>query len=132
VRLPADGDAAAETLDAMLDRGPPHLLVDDVDLLPIGPLAERIERWLVEHASVQQVIALAGATDVLAATFRGPVAVARRRRLGLLLRPESRHDGDLFGIRLPSEATAGSGPPGRGWLISGSDATEVQVALPDV
>ncbi|HMC70431.1 MAG TPA: hypothetical protein VKJ07_14850, partial [Mycobacteriales bacterium] len=74
-------------------------------------------------------VVLAGTTDAMAASFRGPVAQARRGRAGLLLRPEGAHDGDLLGVRL-RRRPGHTDPPGRGVLAVHGRAVPVQVPDP--
>jgi S-DNA-T family DNA segregation ATPase FtsK/SpoIIIE len=131
VTLPADDqEHAAAMLAAMTqpDGAPPAVLVDDVDLLGDGPLADLISGLARAARDGRSLVVLAGPTDALMAAFRGPVAEARRARAGLLLRPSGPHDGELFGIRLPRR-DARHDPPGRGWLAAHGEAAAVQVAI---
>jgi DNA segregation ATPase FtsK/SpoIIIE, S-DNA-T family len=132
VALPADDqEHAAAMLAAMAqtDGTPPAVLVDDVDLLGDGPLADLLSDLARTGRDGRSLVVLAGPTDVLTAAFRGPVAEARRARAGLLLRPSGPHDGELFGVRLPRR-DARHDPPGRGWLAVHGEAVAVQVAVP--
>jgi S-DNA-T family DNA segregation ATPase FtsK/SpoIIIE len=132
VTLPADDqEHAAAILAAMTpaEGPPPAVLVDDVDLLGDGPLADRLTSLARTARDGHSLLVLAGPTDALMAAFRGPVAEARRARAGLLLRPSGPHDGELFGIRLPRR-DARHDPAGRGWLAVHGEAVAVQVATP--
>jgi DNA segregation ATPase FtsK/SpoIIIE, S-DNA-T family len=132
VALPADDQGrASEALDAMTqpDGSPPVVLVDDVDLLGDGPLADRLAALARLARDGRALLVLAGPTEALIAAFRGPIAEVRRGRAGLLLQPSGPHDGELFGIRLPRR-DASHDPPGRGWLASRGEAVAIQVAQP--
>jgi DNA segregation ATPase FtsK/SpoIIIE, S-DNA-T family len=132
VALPADDQGrAAEMLDAMTrpDGTPPVVLVDDVDLLGDGPLADRLAALARLARDGRALLVLAGPTEALIAAFRGPIAEVRRGRAGLLLQPSGPHDGELFGIRLPRR-DASHDPPGRGWLAGHGEAVAIQVAAP--
>ena len=132
VPLPVhDQDRALARLDELSgpDGQPPHLLVDDAELLADGPLADRICRLARSARDGNNVLVVAGLTDALAAAFRGPVAEVRRARAGLLLCPGGAHDGELLGVRLPRRDCRRD-PPGRGWWALAGDATAIQVALP--
>ncbi|WP_408651754.1 FtsK/SpoIIIE domain-containing protein [Jatrophihabitans sp.] len=89
--------------------------------------------WLTDLAASHPAAVIATArSDDLAVSFRGPAAVARRRRTGLLLQP-SPADGDLLGIRIPAHRMPS--PPGRGLLVTDAlrrtapDGLALQVAL---
>ena len=105
------------------------LLVDDIDLLDDPALLDGIESAMRRLRDGGGLVVLAGTTEAMAASFRGPVAHARRARTGLLLRPEGAHDGDLLGVRL-RRRPAHSDPPGRGVLAVHGRAVPVQVPDP--
>jgi DNA segregation ATPase FtsK/SpoIIIE, S-DNA-T family len=132
IHLPRDDqDHALAMLDSLCAGGdaPPDLLIDDIDQLGEGPLWGRLEDLMRRPASGDQILALSGSTEEIAAAFRGPLAAARRAKTGLLLCPSSPHDGEALGIRLPRHLTPGD-PPGRGWLAIRGIATRVQLADP--
>jgi S-DNA-T family DNA segregation ATPase FtsK/SpoIIIE len=132
IRLPRDDqDHAVDMLDS-LSGDPdalPDVLIDDADLLAEGPLWVRLEDLIRGGGDRDQVIVLAGTPDAVGVAFRGPLAQARRAKLGLLLCPASAHDGEIFGIRLPRRDRRDE-PPGRGWLTRGGKAIRLQVADP--
>ena len=105
------------------------LLVDDIDLLDDPALLDGIESAMRRLREGGGLAVLAGTTDAMTASFRGPVAQARRARAGLLLRPEGAHDGDLLGVRL-RRRTGHTDPPGRGVLAVHGHAVPVQVPDP--
>jgi S-DNA-T family DNA segregation ATPase FtsK/SpoIIIE len=132
VQLPRDDQHhAAAMLDSLCNGpdGPPDLFVDDVDLLADGPLTARLETLVGQASAAGHVIAFAAATDAAAAAFRGPLAVARRAKTGVMLWPSSPHDGEVLGLRLPRR-TIGTEPPGRGWLAILGRGRRVQLADP--
>jgi S-DNA-T family DNA segregation ATPase FtsK/SpoIIIE len=118
-----------EDVDVLVDarRRDPALavLVDDADLLddaPIGPPLKEILELVDRDDGL--FVAVASATG-LASRFRGIDVAVARRRTGLLLAP-SPADGDLLGAPATHGITA---LPGRGLLVSGGTATELQVYL---
>jgi S-DNA-T family DNA segregation ATPase FtsK/SpoIIIE len=72
------------------------------------------------------VAVLSGTAPDLSGVYRGPVAVLRRRRSGLLLSPGP-GDADLLGVRLPR--TPVPVRPGSGWLVESGVPRRVQVAI---
>lgn len=124
-----DGSNADEVRAAIAAADHPALLVDDVDLLDDAGVLDAIEAAVRAARDGRGFVVLAGATDAMAAMFRGPVAQARRARAGLLLRPEGPHDGELLGLRL-RRRPGHTDPPGRGFLAIHGTALPVQVADP--
>jgi S-DNA-T family DNA segregation ATPase FtsK/SpoIIIE len=126
---PDDQDHAVAIARSLHDA---DIIVDDVDRLAEGALWQ----WLTDRIGAGDaaedfgsVVVMAGASDLLAAAFRGPAAQARRAKHGVLLTPGA-HDGDLFGVRLP-RADHRRDPPGRAWLAMRGAATPLQLALPN-
>ncbi len=122
VVLPAD----VEVLVAARRRDPSlAVLVDDADLLdeaPIGPPLKEILELVDRDGGL--FVAVASSTS-LGSRFRGIDVAVARRRTGLLLAPTPA-DGDLLG----AHGTRGiPSLPGRGVLVSGGLATELQVYL---
>jgi DNA segregation ATPase FtsK/SpoIIIE, S-DNA-T family len=128
---PHDQPHAVALLDSLRDNAsaPYAVLIDDVDLLTEGPLWPCLEDLIRGGSGSGCSVVLAGSTDAMTAAFRGPVALARRARTGLLLSPSGPHDGELFGVRLPRRARA-TNPPGRGWLAIRGVGTRLQLAYP--
>ncbi|MGY1706344.1 FtsK/SpoIIIE domain-containing protein [Geodermatophilus sp. SYSU D00697] len=107
---------------ASLDGAPGAVVVDDHGTVAESPVLTAIG----SDPGVDAVVFLAGGTAAeLAAVYRGPVPVLRRRRSGLLLCPVP-GDGDLLGIRLPRAPVPQR--PGSGWLVTAGAAQRVQVA----
>jgi S-DNA-T family DNA segregation ATPase FtsK/SpoIIIE len=132
VFLPRDDqDHAVAILDSLCNgpAGPPDVFVDDVDLLPDGPLLAELETLLGRGSGADQVIALAATIDAAASSFRGPLALARRAKTGVLLWPSGPHDGDVFGLRLQRRAHDPE-PPGRGWFARLGRGCRIQLADP--
>ncbi|MFJ3722025.1 FtsK/SpoIIIE domain-containing protein [Streptomyces sp. NPDC090045] len=105
--------------------GRPYVVVvDDAELLYDTPLDEPLEALLRKGADGGLGLLTAGTTDALSSQYRGFVTAARKSRNGLLLTPQSSQDGEMFGIRLPSNT--GGGAPGSGLLASGGSFKPVQ------
>jgi S-DNA-T family DNA segregation ATPase FtsK/SpoIIIE len=124
---PGDVDAARAALSAVADGA--TLLVDDVDLVDDPGVLDGIEAAVRRARDGAGFVVLSGTTEAMAASFRGPVAQARRARSGLLLRPEGPHDGELLGVRLRRRA-GHDDPPGRGVLAMHGRVVPVQVPDP--
>ena len=122
-----DPEQSREALELLPADG--ALLVDDIDLLDDPTLLDGIESAMRRLRDGGGLVVLAGTTDAMSSSFRGPVAQARRARTGLLLRPEGAHDGDLLGVRL-RRRSGHSDPPGRGVLAVHGRAVPVQVPDP--
>ena len=130
--LAAVADAAdpVQSREALASLAPDGaLLVDDIDLVDDPGLLDSIEAAMRRLRDGGGLVVLAGTTDAMAASFRGPVAAARRSRTGLLLRPEGVHDGELLGVRL-RRRPANADPPGRGVLALHGRAVPLQVPDP--
>ncbi|MFF1251236.1 FtsK/SpoIIIE domain-containing protein [Pseudarthrobacter sp. NPDC058329] len=98
-------------------------LVDDVDLLS----AETIRHLSDLNALGCSVVLTASYSSLL--IQRVPLVMCSRSAgTGLLLKPRSLQDSDLFGVRFEVEANA---PPGRGVLISQGVAQGIQVGWAD-
>lgn len=108
-----------------LAEGRPYVVVaDDAELLYDTRLDEPLEGLLRKGADGGFGLLTAGTTDALSSQYRGFVTAARKSRNGLLLTPQSSQDGELFGIRLPSNT--GGGAAGAGLLASGGSFVPVQ------
>jgi S-DNA-T family DNA segregation ATPase FtsK/SpoIIIE len=132
-RLPRDDQdqavAILDSLDATVGEGF-SLIVDDIDQLPEGPLWEHLDRLTRDGRRPGATIVASAATEAVGGAFRGPVAQLRRARCGLLLGGVARHDGELFGVRLPARSGLDD-PPGRGWLVASGRARRLQLADPE-
>lgn len=96
------------------------LLVDDADLLP-GPVHRRLAELIAQGARI--VIAAVPGPQL---TVRVPLALQLRSApRGALLCPMSPTDGDIFGIRIDAAVRR---PPGRCFLVQGTQAVEAQAA----
>lgn len=96
--------------DELLDTPP------DPVLREIGRLADRDGGLLVVGANSSNLVT----------QYRGVAVEAGRHRTGVLLRPSSIADADLFGLRVRVDRDA---PPGRGHLVRRAGVTPLQVAL---
>lgn len=114
-------DLHAKALDGTLDRAA-ILLADDLDRQP----PEANNRLLTLNGLGWSVIFTAAYSPSL--QQRIPLILnARSHGQGILIRPRSPMDGDLFGVRFGLEAGP---PPGRAVVISEGSATPVQLATP--
>lgn len=125
--LDAESDPGT-LLSAIGDRTRYVVVVDDAELLRDTPLDDALADLLRTARDGGHGLILAGTTDDLKSIYRGLTTDALRSRSGLLLATQSPDDGDLFGIRLPRDTTAG--PPGRALLIRAATTEPVHIALP--
>ena len=99
------------------------VLIDDAEETADHGPPDRI----IERRAEGITVVAAGRNDVLRAAHRHWTRALRAGRRGVILSPEERADGDLFGVRLPSPRT---GPlPGRGFLVDGGDMRMIQMAV---
>jgi DNA segregation ATPase FtsK/SpoIIIE, S-DNA-T family len=106
---------------------PTVLVIDDGELIGLGPLADRLEEYVRGCRDTGSVLVAAVTTeDLLLNRYRGWLAAARRARSGLLLNPASYVDGEVFEVRLP-RSIGGGWPPGRALLVERGAARMVQV-----
>ncbi|GAA3235508.1 FtsK/SpoIIIE domain-containing protein [Actinocorallia longicatena] len=125
-----DATADPDALEALTaDEHRFAVVIDDAELLDDTDLADPIQALLRSARDAEHAIVLAGTTEDLTRGYRGFLADARKTRTGLLLGIASPDDGELFGLRLPRNATY-TGPQGRALLILGGTPQPVQAALP--
>jgi S-DNA-T family DNA segregation ATPase FtsK/SpoIIIE len=122
-----DRDASYD-LESLLGSGPNALVIDDAELLVDSPLAHLLERAVREMRDTGSIVLVAGTTAELVTGYRGFVVDLRRSKTGVLLSPQGRGDGDLFGVRL-SRAVGGEITPGRGLLCGLGKTVPIQLAL---
>jgi len=106
------------------------VLVDDAELLFNGPLSAPLEKLLASGRDGEHGLIIAGSTGDLGRAYSGFIKETLKSRCGIYTAVESPNDGDLFGVRLPRNASGG-GPVGRGLLIRPGSMTPVQLALVD-
>ncbi|GAA2451595.1 FtsK/SpoIIIE domain-containing protein [Actinomadura vinacea] len=105
------------------------VVVDDAELLDETDLDDALREVLRTARDGEHAIVIGGTTEDLGRGYRGFLSDTRRSRSGVLLSVGSPDDGDLFGLRLPRNASLG-GPTGRGLFVATGMTTGVQVALP--
>jgi S-DNA-T family DNA segregation ATPase FtsK/SpoIIIE len=116
------GDAAAlRSWLAGLDGQRPAVVVAD----GLTSLPDPVSDLLASLPAGTAVLLATGTAAELAGSFRGPAMALRRSRTALFLRPAA-GDAELLGLRTPR--TSLPARPGAGWLVSGTEATRVQVA----
>ncbi|WP_344447963.1 FtsK/SpoIIIE domain-containing protein [Actinocorallia aurantiaca] len=125
-------DSTAEEAEVEAIVAPEHrfaVLVDDAELIDETELGDAVQSLLRSARDGEHAVVIAGTTEDLGRGYRGFIADARKTRTGLLLGIQSPDDGELFGLRLPRNATY-TGPPGRGLLVLSGIPAPVQAALP--
>ncbi|MFC4910585.1 FtsK/SpoIIIE domain-containing protein [Actinomadura gamaensis] len=123
-------DATPDDLeDAIGDEHRYAVVVDDAELLDESDLDDALRDVLRTARDGEHALVIGGTTEDLSRGYRGFIADARRSRTGVLLSVDSPDDGDLFGLRLPRNASLG-GPVGRGLFVQPGTTTQIQVALP--
>ena len=105
------------------------VLVDDAELLFNGPLSAPLEKILASGRDGEHGLIIAGMTGDLTRAYSGFIKETVKSRCGVLVTVESPNDGDLFGVRLPRNASQGQ--IGRGLLIRPGTLAPVQLAVPD-
>ena len=120
-----DDESAAVEL-ARADDSPCLLLVDDAERA--DDAAGAIRGLLSQRRPGDRVIA-AGRADALRASYGHWTQELRRSRQGIVLKPNTDVDGDLWGMLLPRRGPSRFGP-GRGYLVLDGEAELVQVARP--
>ena len=124
---PAELEEALRTLG-----GPAVVLVDDVDMVPMGAAADAFLTTLVRTGKdTARGIAVAGSADTLTQATMGWLGEVRRGRRGVLLAPQGILEGDLAGVRLPVSLTRRPIRPGSALTAdpSGSGAP-VAISVP--
>ncbi|MYS87618.1 FtsK/SpoIIIE domain-containing protein [Embleya scabrispora] len=134
VRLLSEEDPSAEDVERALDElsGPRVVVVDDAELLGM-PAADRVLRDLaIAGRDRGQGLLYAGSYDALQVAMGSWLTAARRgSRHGILLAPKNMHEGDMIGVRLPTNVVRSAPPvPGRAWTAGpGGLPMAVQVPL---
>jgi S-DNA-T family DNA segregation ATPase FtsK/SpoIIIE len=77
-------------------------------------------------AGTGRLVIASSAADVMAA-YRGPLALARTARSGVILGSSTPGDGEVFGLRLSRRPP---GPPGRALLVQAGRCSPIQLSLP--
>ncbi|SDT48133.1 FtsK/SpoIIIE domain-containing protein [Jiangella sp. DSM 45060] len=130
VDLELDKDEGTRLWESMVpEKGgrPTAVVVDDLELMGVdGWMVDLLTKHLPKLRDTGSVIVAAGTTDDLGSSYRGPAAVLKKSRSGVLLSPGATADGDHFGIKLPRSMTGGM-PPGRGLFSAAGQWQLVQV-----
>ena len=103
------------------------VVIDDMDLAePVSDAADVLQQLVLRGADVGAVVVAASDTQAIRSSYpSGAMRSLLNRREGLLLRPGTADDFDLFGVRgKPARV-----PPGRGYFCSGGEKHPVQVFL---
>jgi len=125
-----DGDTTPDQItEAVAAKNRFVVLVDDAELLFNGPLSAPLEKILASGRDGEHGLIIAGMTGDLTRAYSGFIKETVKSRCGVLVTVESPNDGDLFGVRLPRNASQGQ--IGRGLMIRPGTLAPVQLALPD-
>jgi S-DNA-T family DNA segregation ATPase FtsK/SpoIIIE len=103
------------------------VLVDDAEMLFDAPNSPVLERIILTGRDADHGLILAGTTGDLARCYSGFIPTALKSRCGVLVTVTTPEDGDLFGVRLPRNATPGG--IGRGLLLRPGRAAPIQLAI---
>ncbi|MEU5522460.1 FtsK/SpoIIIE domain-containing protein [Streptomyces sp. NPDC047860] len=125
-----NADSREDDLDELVDKasgGSYVVIVDDAELLYDTRLDEALETVVRKGADGGIGLLAAGATDSLSGQYRGFAVEARKSRNGLLLTPQSPSEGELFGIRLPSNNNPAT--PGSGLFVTGGSFMPIQAVM---
>ncbi|MEU8585667.1 FtsK/SpoIIIE domain-containing protein [Streptomyces sp. NPDC048664] len=125
-------DASQSDLTELLERtagGRYAVVVDDAELLYDSALDSPLEEIVRSGMDGDHAVVVAGSAEQLGSQYRGFVVEARRNRHGLLLAPTPDAGEQLFGVRLPR--TGAAHPAGRGVLVHGGAAVQVQAVVAD-
>ncbi|MCT7352113.1 FtsK/SpoIIIE domain-containing protein [Streptomyces sp. 15-116A] len=125
-----NADSREEDLEELVDQAPDGsyvVVVDDAELLYDTRLDEALEAVVRKGADGGIGLLVAGATDSLSGQYRGFAVEARKSRNGLLLTPQSPSEGEMFGIRLPSNS--GGGSAGSGLFVAGGSFMPIQAVM---
>lgn len=103
------------------------VVVDDADRLE-GIDIEGVLREITRRVDRDHGVVVATSSTMSASSqLRGLVADVGRGRCGVLLQPAERRDGDALGVRVPPLDRV----PGRGYLVRGGRAEEIQLVQAD-
>ncbi|GGV77850.1 cell division protein FtsK [Streptomyces griseoloalbus] len=125
-----NADSREDDLEELVNRasgGSYVVIVDDAELLYDTSLDEALETVVRKGADGGIGLIAAGSTDSLSGQYRGFAVEARKSRNGMLLTPQSPSEGELFGIRLPSNS--GGGPAGSGLYVAGGSFMPIQAVM---
>ncbi|WP_203434104.1 FtsK/SpoIIIE domain-containing protein [Jiangella asiatica] len=130
IDLEAEKDETTKLYESMVpEKGgqPTAVIIDDLELMGVdGWMVDLLTKHLPKLRDTGSVIVAAGTTDDLGSSYRGPAAVLKKSRSGVLLSPGAPADGDHFGVKLPRSLTGGM-PPGRGLFVAAGQWQLVQV-----
>ncbi|GHH89496.1 FtsK/SpoIIIE domain-containing protein [Streptomyces capillispiralis] len=125
-----NADSREDDLEELVNKAPDDsyvVIVDDAELLYDTRLDEALESVVRKGADGGIGLIAAGSTDSLSGQYRGFAVEARKSRNGMLLTPQSPSEGELFGIRLPSNS--GGGPTGSGLFVTGGSFMPIQAVM---
>jgi S-DNA-T family DNA segregation ATPase FtsK/SpoIIIE len=121
----SDGLSVDELVSARETHPDLCVVVDGADELldtPADPVLREIGRLVDRDGGL---LVVGANSSNLATQYRGVAVEVGRHRTGVLLRPGSISDADLFGLRVRIDRDA---PPGRGHLVRRAGVIPIQVA----
>lgn len=105
----------------------PVVLIDDLNEIIDSRLDDVLVRFMQQLKTRDCSLFVSGDSVSIRQSFTSSVQTIRKARVGVLLTPDILNDGDIFNLSLPR--TAVNWTTGRGYMISNSEITLVQIAL---
>jgi S-DNA-T family DNA segregation ATPase FtsK/SpoIIIE len=105
------------------------VILDDAELLVGGPMSKPLEEILASGRDAEHGLIIASTVGDLSKAFGGFAKETLKSRAGVLVAISSVNDGDIFGIRLPRNAS--SAGVGRGLLVKPGTVAPIQLAVPE-
>ncbi|PSL06779.1 S-DNA-T family DNA segregation ATPase FtsK/SpoIIIE [Haloactinopolyspora alba] len=130
INLEGEKDEVTNLFESMVpakDGPPTAVVIDDMELMGVdGWLVDLLTKHVPKLRDTGSTVIAGATTDDLGSSYRGPAAVLKKSRSGVLLSPASTSDGDHYGLKLPRSLTGGM-PPGRGIYVAAGQWQLVQV-----
>ncbi len=131
IDLEGEKDEVTALYERMVpEKGGPStaVVIDDMELMGVdGWQVDLLTKHVPKLRDTGSAVIAGATTDDLGSSYRGPAAVLKKSRSGILLSPGAPSDGDQFGVKLPRSLTGGM-PPGRGLYVAAGQWQLVQVA----
>jgi S-DNA-T family DNA segregation ATPase FtsK/SpoIIIE len=120
-----DADVLVNPMEyiSSINAEPTLLIIDDSERFIRSAFDSAVVETLNKNSQFR--VLMTGSPDELSNDLRGTASMCKRSQSGLILRPQTIVDGQLFGQRI--ERTLLGGPPGRGQLFLNGRQWRVQV-----
>jgi S-DNA-T family DNA segregation ATPase FtsK/SpoIIIE len=118
-----ESNSSPEELSEILGHGDHVIIIDDSERFFRSPLDTALTELLGSAPNLRVIIT--GSVEDFVNDLRGVAALCKRSQTGIILRPASVLDGQMFGQRI--ERTMLGGPPGRGQLFLRGNQLRAQV-----